>query len=239
MTELPSNLPSNTIALDMSNNMLEDNLEVLTSSNYKQIRKLNMSNNQLNSLEVFRYSTFLFKSRTKEPNKCQNCQIWSQETTKLSILDLRQNNLSVFPSWLYSSQLQSRLYLSSNPWLCPCAQALQFTSFYQKNSDFLPDGGSLACMDMPCRLTDLSIREDCKTEKINPYVVIIGVELFLFVVLGCQFYKDWKMYKTTRQLPWISRHLPRWLHLPTDMFFKEKECSKSRRCKSTSSVAKA
>ena len=64
---------------------------------------------------------------------------------------------------------------------------------------------------MPGSLNDLKMREGCHEDQIDPFLVIIGVELFLLLSLGFQFYSDWKLYTTTRQLPWISDHLPGWL----------------------------
>ena len=129
------------------------------------------------------------------------------------VLDLTHNNLSTIPTWLFASQLHSILYLFGNPWSwsCPCLQVLQFTSFHKKNTHLLPDGDFLACADMPGSLNDLTMREECHEEQIDPFLVIIGAELLLLLALGFQFYSDWKLYTTTPQLPWISEHLPGWL----------------------------
>ena len=198
-------LPSHTIALDVSNNRIAGKPNILSSPPYKQIRKLNISHNKISSFEGLRYTSFLSKFSGKKYTTIQ----YSSENEP--VLDLTHNNISTIATWLYSSQLHSKLYLIGNPWSCPCLQVLHFTSFHQKNTHLLPDGDFLACADIPGSLSDLTMREECHEEQMDPYIVIIAVELLLLLALGFQFYSDWKLYTTTRQLPWISEHLPGWL----------------------------
>jgi hypothetical protein len=143
LTELPSTLPAHTIALDVSSNRIAGKLDVLSSLHYKQIRKLNISYNTISSIEGLRYTSFLSKSSGKKYLTI----LYSSENEP--VLDLTHNNLSTIPTWLYASQLHSKLYLFGNPWSCPCLQVLQFTSFHKKNTHLLPDGDFLACADMP------------------------------------------------------------------------------------------
>ena len=124
LTELPSTLPVHTIALDVSNNRISGKLDALTSPRYKHIRKLNISHNKISSFEGLRYTSFLSKSAGQKYTRL----LYSSENEP--VLDLTHNNLSTIPTWLYASQLHSKLFLIGNPWSCPCAQFLHFTSFH-------------------------------------------------------------------------------------------------------------
>ena len=120
-------------------------------------------------------------------------------------LDLTHNNLSTIPTWLYASQLHSKLYLVGNPWSCPCMQVLHFTYFHQKNTHLVPDGDFLTCTDMPASLKDLTMREECHEEQIDPFLVIIGVELLLLLALGFQFYNHTSAAMDIRTSAWLAK----------------------------------
>ena len=201
LSKMPGDIPPHTIALDISNNRIQE-LEQLNSTAYKYLKKLNLSGNLINTFEGFQSTNFFLKHGRKRFKPLQGNE---------PILDLSHNSLTNLPYWLYSSQLHSMLYLLGNPWSCSCNLVKHFISFHHLNTHLLPDGDLLDCKDLRGTLTDLTMREECQPGETDPLLVVIGFEIILLLMIGIQFYRDWKMYYTTRKLPWISRNLPGWL----------------------------
>ena len=93
----------------------------------------------------------------------------------------------------------------------------------QEFTPMLPDSCDILCENLPDqRLLDIHVirkGQNCdlsSLEALNFYIkdnfisLIIAVELILFLLLAVIFLRDWRNYRRTKQLPWISRHLPDW-----------------------------
>ena len=78
----------------------------------------------------------------------------------------------------------------------------------------LPDSCEVVCDNIPHRrLVDIDEwnMDDCDLPVPSYfYECVIGVEVLLLILLVVIFLRDWRNYRRTKNLPWISRHLPDW-----------------------------
>ena len=77
----------------------------------------------------------------------------------------------------------------------------------------LPDSCDILCENLPDRrLVEIDvIRKDCDLSVTFDYLhIVIVVECLLLILLAAIFLRDWRNYRRTKHLPWISRHLPDW-----------------------------
>ena len=75
------------------------------------IVKINISRNSLKSMDVLKASKFWAQN--------QNC------------LDFSYNQISNLPSWMFTMELRTELYLKGNPFKCPCTAVEKFSQFYE------------------------------------------------------------------------------------------------------------
>ena len=154
-------------------------------------------------------------------------------------LILSHNQITTFPTWLLNMRLRAELRLLGNPIQCSCDTVKQFITFYevtisnkfyenmlydpQEFTPMLPDSCDILCENLPDqRLVDIHVirkGQDCDLSglgALNFYIkdhiggCVIAVELLLFLLLAVIFLRDWRNYRRTKHLPWISRHLPDW-----------------------------
>ena len=78
----------------------------------------------------------------------------------------------------------------------------------------LTDSFEVVCENIPNRRLvniDEWNLEDCDLPVSSHfYEWVIVVEVLLLILLAVIFLKDWRNYRRTKNLPWISRHLPDW-----------------------------
>ena len=78
----------------------------------------------------------------------------------------------------------------------------------------LPDSFEIVCDNINNRrlvnIDEWNV-EDCDLPVSSHfYEWVIVVEVLLLILLAVIFLKDWRNYRRTKNLPWISRHLPDW-----------------------------
>ena len=79
----------------------------------------------------------------------------------------------------------------------------------------LPDSCDILCENLPDRrLVEIDVhRKDCDLSGLVTFdylYIVIVVECLLLILLAAIFLRDWRNYRRTKHLPWISRHLPDW-----------------------------
>ena len=89
----------------------------------KKISYLNISNNKISSLEMFRSSQFFPTSYSSN----------SSDHIFL-VLDVRNNEIKTIPYWILAIQPRYTLLLSGNPIKCSCEEATQYSSFWEVSS---------------------------------------------------------------------------------------------------------
>ena len=76
---------------------------------------LNISHNEISSLEDFKYSQFFLSSKDKP---------------RLT-LDVRDNHIQTIPDWLFTMEFTTELFISGNPIQCSCIKAHQYRAFLE------------------------------------------------------------------------------------------------------------
>ena len=87
----------------------------------KKISYLNIANNQISSLEMFRSSQFF-------PTE------YSANSSDNIKLDIRNNQIRTIPYWILAQKPRYTLLLSGNPIECSCDEAPQYRSFWEVSS---------------------------------------------------------------------------------------------------------
>jgi len=180
LTRLPDNIPSNVISLDISHNKLTQFSFSDAMKNY--IFHLNISNNKISTLEIFRPSQFF-------PAPYSATQPLEQ-----FVLDVRNNKIETVPYWILVLKLRYTLLLSGNPIKCSCEETPQYMSFWEIVGEEGPE----------CEVCQPSMR------KTNLQILIV-VEILALVGLGAMFYRDWRNYKNNRKLPLLADYVPHWI----------------------------
>ena len=83
-------------------------------TNFPFLRKINLQNNQIQSLDNFK--EFITGPKHEfEPN----------------YLNVQDNKITSLPEWLYETTLETDLMLSGNPFDCSCDAVRKFSKFHQ------------------------------------------------------------------------------------------------------------
>lgn len=122
LTRIPSNLPSNTVTLNLSHNNVSL-IQALDLSDLRHLKALDLSNNQLSGISE---GSFVKLERLEELDLAHN-QISCIDRNALAslrslrYLSLSSNQLSTLPKELIegTSRLDT-LTLDDNPWVCDC-----------------------------------------------------------------------------------------------------------------------
>ncbi|GLH12021.1 hypothetical protein R5R35_014037 [Gryllus longicercus] len=201
LKSLPSQLPPNTVALDVSNNNITS-LEQMKDSSYSSISMFKASNNCISSIAVLEGTSFI---------------------SNFSILDLRRNNLSSVPTYFLSNSfdrnMYSRVYLGGNKLICDCNTAQSLKIWLMLNKPYIQDYKEVGCRNIQKPVIELEQHEVCVTQRNwTDYIYyIIAGEVTLLIFLVSKVSYDYWVFKTAGYLPWPASKLPK---LPCDWVFE-------------------
>ncbi|XP_967806.3 protein halfway isoform X2 [Tribolium castaneum] len=198
-TSLPSPLPPNTIALNVSNNNITSLELFSTDSSYQNIRELYADNNQITSILPLEGSQFL---------------------SSFAVLSLRNNKLKSLPTYIFSNILDRNNYvryvfLGLNRLQCDCNTAKVLKVWLLTKQKNIPDFEEIYCDNMDMKVIDLNPSKLCQTQQDwTDYIYyIITIEVVLLVGLIAKVVYDYCVFKTSGYLPWPASKMPK---LPCD-----------------------
>merc|ERR1711913_124502 len=112
--------------------------------------------------------------------------------------------------------------LSGNPWVCTCGSIGAMQDFIFAFNEYIGDYQLMICdnaslVDNNMRgvpVTQVDQKELCEV-RFDPWIIVIMVEIVLLSAMIINFARDYRRYKKTGRLPWLSRHVPSWVPLPS------------------------
>ncbi|CAG9786675.1 unnamed protein product [Diatraea saccharalis] len=146
----------------------------------------------------------------------------SEWFTTFRVLSLKGNMLKQIPVYAFDKAFQvnnniMHVYLGHNPWRCDCHFIPRFQGLLLKYKRVIGDLPDIRCSksnDKKTSLVQIStmpLGNVCSSEMEMPISTINIVNLVLLglilLVLG-RFLYDWRNFKTTGKLPWLSSILP-------------------------------
>ncbi|KAJ3629863.1 hypothetical protein MTP99_014228 [Tenebrio molitor] len=167
---LPTPLPANTFALNVSNNNITT-LELFSSDpTYQNLRELYADNNQITSILPLEGSQFL---------------------SNFVILSLRNNKLKSLPTYIFSNILDRNnfryLKLGLNKLQCDCNTAKLLKVWLLTKQKNIPDYEEIYCDNMETKVISLNPSKLCQTQQdwtdYIYYIITVEVILLIFGVL--------------------------------------------------------
>ncbi|BES97732.1 pupariation [Nesidiocoris tenuis] len=203
LTELPKQLPLNTIVLNVSNNNISSLQKLINDSSYSNIRDFIADNNNIESIKSLEGSHFIYTFR---------------------ILSLKENRLKSIPIYLFSHVFDSRwdakhVNLAGNRLNCDCSTAQSVKLWLMTNTAYIRDYSEILCDKGLGRVIDLDMTQVCIYQKDwTEYIYyIIAGEILLLILLVSKVSYDYCVFKTTGYLPWPASKMPK---LPCDWVFE-------------------
>lgn len=199
MMEMPTNLPNNTIALNISNN----NISELRIDNaiYANIRELYADNNQITSILSLEGTKFI---------------------DNFVALSLRNNKLKFLPTYMLSNifdrnSIQRSVHLGLNKLHCDCNTAKVLKVWLSTKAKNIPDYDEIMCENLEnLKVIKLDHSKICYQDQQDwtDYIYyIITAEVLLLVCLVLKVSYDYWVFKTAGYLPWPASKMPK---LPCD-----------------------
>lgn len=200
LTELPKQLPSYTVSLNVSNNnitSISNNFQDYPS--YSFIRKLDADNNQITKMEELEGSAFILSFES---------------------LYLRKNKIDKIPEYLLTNTLENspdgrRLYLGGNKLTCDCNSAKVLRLWLLARHNSIPDYDKILCRNLPQAVVELSEMKLCQSphDWTDYTYYLIACEVILLMALVLKVSYDYWVFKTAGYLPWPASKMPK---LPCD-----------------------
>lgn len=200
MTEMPTKLPPNTIALNISNN----NITELRIDNviYANIRELYADNNQITSILSLEGTKFI---------------------DNFLALSLRNNKLKTLPTYMLSNifdrnSISRSVHLGLNKLHCDCNTAKILKVWLSTKSKNIPDYEEILCENLDnLKVIKLEHSKICLHQDQQDWTdyiyYIISAEVLLLVCLVLKVSYDYWVFKTAGYLPWPASKMPK---LPCD-----------------------
>ncbi|GJQ83264.1 hypothetical protein Trydic_g8858 [Trypoxylus dichotomus] len=200
LTSLPSPLPANTIALNISNNNITSLDAIRDDPTYGNLRELYADHNQIEVILPLLESTKFISS--------------------FSALSLRYNKLKMVPTHFLSNIFDRNdnfrfLNLGQNKLECDCNTAKVLKAWLINKQKHITDYEEIYCNNMDSRVIDLDPNKLCKTQQDwTDYIYyIITAEILLLLLLVGKVSYDYWVFKTAGYLPWPASKMPK---LPCD-----------------------
>lgn len=197
LTDMPSVVPENTIALNITNNNITT-LKIQDPS-FNNIRELYADNNQITSITELEGTHFL---------------------DNLVALSLRNNKLKTLPTYVLSNIFDrnpstKQVHLGLNKLTCDCNSAKNLKIWLLTKN--IRDYDEIMCENYPLKVIQLDpaklcLHQDNQDWKDYIYYIITG-EVLLLVCLVLKVSYDYWVFKTAGYLPWPASKMPK---LPCD-----------------------
>lgn len=197
LRDMPTNLPPNTVKLNVSYNYITSLQAVSDDPTYEHIRYLIADHNDIANIVELEGTKFI-----------DNFMIFS----------ITNNKLKTIHTYVMSNRFVTKgpsFSIAGNYIHCDCNTEKVLKPWLLENSKNIPDYRSLACEDKMGYVVDLKEVEVCHTPRDwTDYIYyIIGLEVLVLVLLISKVSYDYWVFKTAGYLPWPANKMPR---LPCD-----------------------
>ncbi|CAH0751388.1 unnamed protein product [Diatraea saccharalis] len=197
----PLALPPSVTTLRLEDNKISSIRSIVQNPQYKKLADLYLDNNSIPTVKELEGSEWF---------------------TTFRVLSLKGNMLKQIPVYAFDKAFQvnnniMHVYLGHNPWRCDCHFIPRFQGLLLKYKRVIGDLPDIRCSksnDKKTSLVQIStmpLGNVCSSEMEMPISTINIVNLVLLglilLVLG-RFLYDWRNFKTTGKLPWLSSILP-------------------------------
>ncbi|XP_022837880.1 protein halfway isoform X2 [Spodoptera litura] len=196
LTSLPTNLPHNTVKLNVSYNNITSLQTVADDSTYEHLRQLILDHNDIPYILELEGTKFI-----------DNFMLFSIAYNKLKTI-----HTYVLSNRFYKTGLA--LLIAGNYINCDCNTEKTLKPWLLENFKNIPDYKLLLCDDK-VPVVDLVESQVCHTPRDwTDYIYyIIGLEVLILVLLISKVSYDYWVFKTAGYLPWPANKMPR---LPCD-----------------------
>ncbi|XP_017780123.1 PREDICTED: protein halfway [Nicrophorus vespilloides] len=199
LTELPSPLPPNTKALNVSFNNITSLQPVSKDPSYQSLSELYADHNEITSILPLEGSKFItnFVALSLSHNKLEKIETY----VLTNIFDRNYNS--------------RRVNLGHNKLLCDCNTAKVLKVWLMTKQKHIPDYDQIDCENMDMKVSDLDPSKLCQSQHDwTDYIYyIIATEVLLLVFLIAKVSYDYWIFKTAGYLPWPASKMPK---LPCD-----------------------
>ncbi|CAH0669609.1 unnamed protein product [Chilo suppressalis] len=197
----PSTLPPSSTTLRLEGNKISSIRAIIQNPLYKKLADLYLDNNSIPAVKELEGSEWF---------------------TTFRVLSLRGNKLKQIPVYAFDKALQvnnniMHVYLGHNPWRCDCHFIPRFQGLLLKYKRVIGDLPDIRCSKSDDKKTSLvqistmPLGNVCSSEMempISPINIVNLVLLTLILLVLGRFLYDWRNFKTTGKLPWLSSILP-------------------------------
>lgn len=200
LTEMPTKLPPNTIALNISNNNITE-LKI-DGDIYENIRELDADNNQIKSILSLEGTKFI---------------------DNFVALSLRNNKLEGVPYYMLTNifdrnSISRHVHLGLNKFKCDCTTAKTLKAWLVAKEKNIPDFAEIMCENLPStKVIHLDQAKMCQHQDSQDWTdyiyYIITAEVLLLLCLIVKVSYDYWIFKTAGYLPWPASKMPK---LPCD-----------------------
>ncbi|XP_038220635.1 protein halfway [Zerene cesonia] len=198
LTEMPTNLPNNTVNLNVSYNNITSLQAISDDSTYDHLRWLVADYNDITSLVELEGSKFI---------------------DNFGLFSITNNKLHSIHPYVFSDRFDSTsatMLVAGNYIHCDCNTEKVLKPWLLENNKAIPDYKQLKCENIPnTAVFDLKEFQVCHTPRDwTDYIYyIIGLETLVLVLLVSKVSYDYWVFKTAGYLPWPANKMPR---LPCD-----------------------
>ncbi|XP_060803188.1 protein singed wings 2 isoform X2 [Amyelois transitella] len=199
LREPPGSLPPSTTVLRLEGNKLNSIRNIIHNPKYQKLVDLILDNNSISAVKELEGSEWFNTFR---------------------VLSLRGNKLKQIPLYAFDQAFQvnnniMEVYLGHNPWRCDCHFIPRFQSLLRKYKRVIRDLTDIRCSKSSDKSTSListmplgNVCSDDVEMPISPINIVNLTLLLLIVLVVGRFLYDWRSFKATGKLPWLSSILP-------------------------------
>ncbi|CAG9561604.1 unnamed protein product [Danaus chrysippus] len=197
LQQMPTNLPPNTVKLNVSYNNITSLQAVSDDPSYEHLRNLLVDHNDITSIVDLEGTKFI-----------DNFMVFS----------ITNNKLKTIHTYVLSNRFDTTgpSFLIANNYIhCDCNTEKVLKPWLLENLKSIPDYKSLECEDNMGPVVELKEFQVCHTPRDwTDYIYyIIGLEVLILVLLISKVSYDYWVFKTAGYLPWPANKMPR---LPCD-----------------------
>ncbi|KAL0882809.1 hypothetical protein ABMA27_016354 [Loxostege sticticalis] len=197
LKEMPTDLPPNTVKLNVSYNNITSLQAVGDDPTYEHLRQLFLDYNDVTNIIALEGTKFI-----------DNFMVFS----------IGHNKLKTIHTYVLSNRFGTTgpvLSIAGNRIVCDCNAEKMIKPWLQENFKNIPDYKNLECQDNLGPVVDLIESKVCHTPRDwTDYIYyIIGLEVLVLVLLISKVSYDYWVFKTAGYLPWPANKMPR---LPCD-----------------------
>ncbi|VVC91380.1 unnamed protein product [Leptidea sinapis] len=197
LKEMPTDLPPNTVQLNVSYNNITSLQAVSDDPSYEHLRFLFVDHNDIANIIELEGSKFIDNFR---------------------LLTITHNKLRTIHTYVLSNRYDKTgpaLLMGGNYLHCDCNTEKVLKPWLLENSKIIPDFKELQCEGSMGAVVELKELQVCHSPRDwTDYIYyIIGLEVMVLVLLISKVSYDYWVFKTAGYLPWPANKMPR---LPCD-----------------------